>query len=120
MREAKSVAAFGLRAHSGWAVMVAVSGGSAVLRRRIEMTKGSGYRASRPYHAAGEMRLPQVSFQRMASPSRERCPFRASDIIHYRLLSGQPDGAYGFDATLKSWRKNARTLVRGLTQPWRN
>ena len=84
----------------------------ATLRRRIEMTKGSGYRASRPYHAAGEMRLPQVSFQRMASPSRERCPFRASDIIHYRLLSGQPDGAYGFDATLKSWRKNARARSR--------
>ena len=55
-----AAAALGLRAHSGWAVMVAVSGGSAVLRRRIEMTKGSGYRASQPYHAAQEMKLPQA------------------------------------------------------------
>jgi hypothetical protein len=54
-------AALGLRAHSGWAVMVAVSGGSAVLRRRIEMTQGSGHRARQPYHAAEEMQLPQAA-----------------------------------------------------------
>jgi len=60
MREAKSVAALGLRAHSGWAVMVAVSQRSVVLRRRIEMAKGSGYRASQPYHAAEAMQLPQA------------------------------------------------------------
>jgi hypothetical protein len=50
----------GLRAHSGWAVMVAVAGGSAVLRRRIEMTKGSGFRTGQPYHAAAEMDLTQA------------------------------------------------------------
>ncbi len=37
-----------------------MSGRSAVLRRRIEMTKGSGYRARQPYHAAEEMKLPQA------------------------------------------------------------
>jgi hypothetical protein len=52
--------ALGLRAHSGWAVMVAVSGGTALFRRRIEMTKGSGFRAGQPYHAAEEMKLPQA------------------------------------------------------------
>lgn len=60
MREAKSVVALGLRAHSGWAVLVAVSQGPVVLRRRIEMVKGSGYRASQPYHAAEAMQLPQA------------------------------------------------------------
>ncbi len=52
--------ALGLRAHSGWAVMVAVAGGSAVLRRRIEMTLGSGFRAGQPYHTAAEMKLRQA------------------------------------------------------------
>jgi hypothetical protein len=40
--------------------MVAVADGSAVLRRRIEMTQGSGFRAGQPYHAAAEMDLPQA------------------------------------------------------------
>src|SRR5580698_4154768 len=54
------MAALGLRAHSGWAVMVAVAGGSAVLRRRIEMT-GPGPGSKQPYHAAEEMKLPQAA-----------------------------------------------------------
>jgi hypothetical protein len=54
------VAALGLRAHSGWAVMVAVSGGSAILRRRIEMTKGPGDPGKQPYHAAEGMEPPQA------------------------------------------------------------
>jgi hypothetical protein len=53
-------ASLGLRAHSGWAVLVAVAGGSVVLRRRVEMTAGSGPRASQPYHAAELMKLPQA------------------------------------------------------------
>jgi hypothetical protein len=40
--------------------MVAVCGGSTVFRRRIEMTKGSGHRASQPYHAAEEMKLEEA------------------------------------------------------------
>ncbi len=57
---AQNEAALGLRAHSGWAVLIAVSNGSAVLRRRIEMTHASGPRANQPYHAAEEMELPQA------------------------------------------------------------
>jgi hypothetical protein len=53
------VAAVGLRAHSGWAAMVAVSGGSAILRRRIDMA-GSVPGAKQPYHAAEGMSLPQA------------------------------------------------------------
>lgn len=53
------VAAIGLRAHSGWAAMVAVSGGAAILRRRIEIT-GLGLGAKQPYHAAEGMSLPQA------------------------------------------------------------
>jgi hypothetical protein len=36
-------------------VLVAVSGGAAVLRQRIEMTAGTGFRARQPYHAAEAM-----------------------------------------------------------------
>jgi hypothetical protein len=54
------VAALGLRAHSGWAVIVAVAGASAILRRRIEMTKGLGDPAKQPYHTAEGMELPQA------------------------------------------------------------
>jgi len=53
------VAAVGLRAHSGWAAMVAVCGGSAILRRRIDIT-GSDPGAKQPYHAAEGMSLPQA------------------------------------------------------------
>lgn len=60
IQEENNRVALGLRAHSGWAVMVAVAGGSAVLRRRIEMTQGSGFRAGQPYHAAAEMKLRQA------------------------------------------------------------
>jgi hypothetical protein len=44
----------GLRAHSGWGVVVAVSGGSAVLRRRLEMTDRADIPSSQPYHHAAE------------------------------------------------------------------
>jgi hypothetical protein len=52
-----SEAALGMRAHSGWAVVVAVAGGVPVLRRRVEMAPGTGDRARQPYHAAAEMDL---------------------------------------------------------------
>src|SRR5580704_7667131 len=54
------IAALGLRAHSGWGVIVAVAGGSAMLRRRIEMT-GSEPGARQPYHAAEAMELHQAA-----------------------------------------------------------
>jgi hypothetical protein len=50
----------GFRAHSGWAAVVAVAGGKAILRERIEMTSGAGFHARQPYHAAEEMALPDA------------------------------------------------------------
>jgi hypothetical protein len=46
----------GFRAHSGWAAVVAVAGGKAILRGRIEMSSGD----RQPYHAAEEMTLPDA------------------------------------------------------------
>jgi hypothetical protein len=52
--------AVGFRAHSGWAVMVAATAKAPIMRQRVEMVKGTGFRANQPYHAAEEMRLPQA------------------------------------------------------------
>jgi hypothetical protein len=53
-------AALGFRAHSGWAVMVAVAGEQPIARRRIEMIGAKGFRANQPYHAAAEMPIEQA------------------------------------------------------------
>jgi hypothetical protein len=54
-------AALGLRAHSGWAVMVAVAGPrrapAVIERRRIEMVESNTMAARQPYHAAAEVDL---------------------------------------------------------------
>ncbi len=104
MREAKSVAALGLRAHSGWAVMVAVSSGSAFLRRRIELTKGSGCRARQPYHAAEEMQLQQAEafLQRTEKTSTEMAAAAVRDTIS--LLAGEGYRVAGAAVLLGSGR----------------
>jgi hypothetical protein len=53
---ARLTATIGFRAHSGWAAMVAVAGGKAILRGRIEMSSGD----RQPYHAAEQMALPDA------------------------------------------------------------
>lgn len=57
-------AALGFRAHSGWAVLVAVGGppGSpeVIERRRIELTDGRIPEAMQPYHAAERLDLKQA------------------------------------------------------------
>ena len=69
-------AALGLRAHSGWAALVAVGGPAAapqVLdRRRIEMADDP--EARQPYHAAEELPLAaaQALLDRLARVARER------------------------------------------------
>lgn len=69
-------AALGLRAHSGWAALVAVGGEPAspqVLdRRRIEMADDRG--AKQPYHAAEELPLAkaQALLERFAREAQER------------------------------------------------
>jgi|ERR1017187_8505934 hypothetical protein len=97
-------AALGLRAHSGWAVMVAVSGGSAVLRRRIEMTKGSGYRARQPYHAAEEMQLQQAEafLQRTEKTATEMAAAAVRDTV--ALLASEGYRVLGAAVLLGSGR----------------
>ena len=69
-------AALGLRAHSGWAALVAVGGGPAspeVLdRRRIEMADDP--EAKQPYHAAEELPLAKARalLERLARQAEER------------------------------------------------
>jgi hypothetical protein len=69
-------AALGLRAHSGWAALVAVGGGPAspeVLdRRRIEMADDP--EAKQPYHAAEELPLAKARalIERLARQAEER------------------------------------------------
>lgn len=48
----------GFRAHSGWAVAVAVAGGVPVYRSRIELCDRPG--TAQPYHAAACMPLPKA------------------------------------------------------------
>jgi hypothetical protein len=54
-------AAIGLRAHSGWAALVAVVGPASapdvILRRRIEFLCRGIAGAAQPYHAAAEMKI---------------------------------------------------------------
>jgi hypothetical protein len=72
----RAPAALGLRAHSGWAALVAVGGGPAspeVLdRRRIEMADDPA--AKQPYHAAEELPLAQARplLDRLAREARKR------------------------------------------------
>ena len=61
MARAVTTAALGFRAHSGWAMMVAV-GGSAekplvLERRRVELITREIAKSAQPYHAAAEMKL---------------------------------------------------------------
>ena len=54
-------AALGLRAHSGWAVLVAIGGPlsapAVIARSRIELVRPEIPRSAQPYHAAAEMQL---------------------------------------------------------------
>src|SRR5882724_501314 len=57
----KDVAALGLRAHSGWAALVVVTGHpqfpEVIGRRRIELVDSTIPGAGQPYHTAEEMAL---------------------------------------------------------------
>ena len=54
-------AALGLRAHSGWAVAVAVAGAAVIERRRIELCDCLVAGSKQPYHRAAQMPLPQAA-----------------------------------------------------------
>jgi hypothetical protein len=57
-------AAIGIRAHSGWAAVVAVAGSlkapHILLRERIVVIDGDGPRANQPYHFAKDLPLPRA------------------------------------------------------------
>jgi len=88
-RHEPAAAMLGLRAHSGWAALVAVSSGQALWRRRIDMSVGAGEGPCQPYHAAAEMSLQQavdylqsteaIAVQRAAGAVREAVATLASD-----------------------------------------
>jgi hypothetical protein len=72
----RAQAALGLRAHSGWAALVAVGGTASspqvIDRRRIEMADDP--EAKQPYHAAEELPLAKANalLDRFARQARER------------------------------------------------
>jgi hypothetical protein len=53
-------AGIGFRAHSGWAVAVAVVDGKAIMRWRIETCDCLMAGSAQPYHAAAKMPLPEA------------------------------------------------------------
>ncbi len=73
-----SPAAIGLRAHSGWAAAVAISGPSGapavIMRRRIEMRERGATGPSQPYHAAVGLELDE------AAQVIERCSASAAAL----------------------------------------
>jgi hypothetical protein len=87
------VAAIGLRGHSGWAAMVAVSGGAVILRRRIEMT-GPGPGAKQPYHAAEAMSLPEAErfLKRTEKIAVEMAAAAVKDAVATLALQGSRVG----------------------------
>jgi len=54
-------AAFGIRMHSGWGILVAVTDELEIIdRRRITVTKNKGPRGNQPFHHAKELGLPEA------------------------------------------------------------
>ena len=87
-----TAAAIGLRSHSGWAALVALSGAvesPAVLdRRRIEIADRRIDGSLQPYHAAEEMGLPK------AEAYLARCT-AAADRLAQAALADAVEGATG-------------------------
>lgn len=50
----------GFRAHSGWAAAIAVAGGKAIERKRIELCDCLVAGSAQPYHAAAKLPLPEA------------------------------------------------------------
>lgn len=86
----RSSVAIGLRAHSGWAVLVAVVDDTPILRRRIDMIEGTGFRANQPYHAAAEMPLAQA--ESFLKRTADECVKRAAAAITGALTDLAAEG----------------------------
>ena len=73
-------AAFGIRMHSGWGVLIAVSEGMDVIdRRRIVVIRDHGPRSNQPFHHASEIGL--LEAERYLSHYREESEHLASEVI---------------------------------------
>ena len=115
-------AAIGLRAHSGWAAIVAVAGTARepriLLRQRLKMTDGTIAGAKQPFHAAEEMTLARAEAYIVRCVERSRAlaleGFRAAldelsrsghraGVCGLLLASGRPLGT--LEDTLASHAK---------------
>jgi hypothetical protein len=85
--------AVGIRCHSGWAVLIIVSGSAAapvvLERRRVELVDGSVPR--QPYHAIAEAGWPPSTVDEVAQQAR--------DAVTAALRSAAPVDALGVVAT---------------------
>jgi hypothetical protein len=89
-------ASLGFRAHSGWAAVVAVSGGAAVDRSRIELCDCLIAGSAQPYHAAAGMRLNEAEayLERCAGISTAMAEAAVQKLIaglaarRYRVVRG--------------------------------
>jgi hypothetical protein len=86
----RNSAAIGLRAHSGWAVLVAVADDTPILRRRIDMIESKAFRANQPYHAAAEM--PLADAESFLKRTADECVKRAVAAIADALAALAADG----------------------------
>jgi hypothetical protein len=94
----RNSAAIGLRAHSGWAVLVAVADDRPILRRRIEMIESTAFRANQPYHAAAEMPLAEA--QLFLKRTADKCVERAAAAIAEALSALAAEGYQVRSATI--------------------
>jgi len=70
--------------------MIAATPAAPILRRRIEMVKGTGFRTNQPYHAAAEMKLPEagVFLQRTEKAAVAMAAAAIKDALHELAASG--------------------------------
>lgn len=109
-------ATLGLRAHSGWAVTVAISDGSAILQRRIVMTEGPGDPSKQPYHAAEQMQLPQAEafLQRTEKSAVEKAAAAVKDVIASLAGQGYRERS-GSSAQIRPSASGTRANSRGAS-----
>ena len=94
----RNSAAIGLRAHSGWAVLVAVADDTPVFRRRIDMIESKAFRANQPYHAAAEM--PLADAESFLKRTADECVKRTATAVADALTALAADGYHVRHATI--------------------
>jgi hypothetical protein len=112
-------AALGFRAHSGWAVLVALGGAAPkpalLVRRRIDIADPAVYGGRFPYHAAAELDLAQAqnylegcaAISRSLAEAAVRGTIRELSELGYEVttscvLMGSGQGLSDLESTLRS------------------